>query len=522
MTANTPAVRMTGIIKRFPGVLANDQVDLTVYPGEIHALLGENGAGKSTLMSILFGIYRPDEGEIEVHGRRVRLNSPRDAIQHGIGMVHQHFMLIDVQTVAENVTLGLNESRFLLNLAQTKRRIVELAQRYGMQVDPDARIWQLSVGEQQRVEILKMLYRGADVLILDEPTAVLTPQESRDLFITLRRMAAEGHAVIFITHKLDEVMAISDRITVLRSGRVVSTVRTCDTNKEELARMMVGRPILFHVDKPPVQQGEVVLTVQGLQAANDKRLPALQGVSFAIRQGEILGIAGVAGNGQRELAEVITGLRHASRGCVRIRGREVTNATPWRIIKQRVSHIPEDRLGVGLVPNLPVSDNIILKDYHEPKFSRGPFLDRPSIRRFVDQLIRLFEIATPNPETPVKLLSGGNLQRTILARETASVPDLLVAVHPTRGLDVGATESVHKLLLEQRSKRAAILLISEDLHELLALSDRIAVLYEGEIMGVLPAQNADVEKLGLMMAGALREAVPSGCQEGIARDAHPN
>jgi len=516
-----PAVRMIGITKGFPGVLANDHVDLLVHPGEIHALLGENGAGKSTLMSTLFGIYRPDEGEIYIHGQEVRLGSPRDAIEHGIGMVHQHFKLIEVQTVAENVTLGLAESRFWLHLDQTKSRIRELAQRYGLSVDPDAHIWQLSVGEQQRVEILKMLYRGADILILDEPTAVLTPQETRDLFATLRRMAAEGHTVIFITHKLDEVMSISDRITVLRGGRVISTIRTCDTSKEQLAHWMVGRPVLFQVQKPPTQTGEVVLQIENVQAINDKKLPALKNLSLNVRKGEIVGVAGVAGNGQRELAETITGLRHANAGRILINTEDVTHCTPRRIIDQGVGHVPEDRLGMGLARNLAISDNIILKEYRKPKLSKGSFLNRASIRSVVGHLLQRFEISVPTQETPVKLLSGGNLQRTILAREITALPSVLVAVHPTRGLDVGATESVHKMLLEQRSKGAAILLISEDLEELLSLSNRIAVLYEGEIMGVLPAENADIEKIGMMMAGSLRDST-SPVTEGVSQHAPTN
>ncbi|MBM4428929.1 MAG: ABC transporter ATP-binding protein [Chloroflexi bacterium] len=514
MTTNS-SVRMAGIKKRFPGVLANDQIDFVAYPGEIHALLGENGAGKSTLMNILFGIYQPDEGEISLHGHKVQFRSPRDAIAQGIGMVHQHFMLVEVQTVAENVTLGLNESRFLLNLGKTRTRIAELAQKYGLQVDADAHIWQLSVGEQQRVEILKMLYRGADILILDEPTAVLTPQEVRDLFSTLRRMACEGHTVIFITHKLDEVMAIADRITVLCGGRVVSTVKTPDTSKELLAKMMVGRPVLLYLEKQPVEKGEIVLQVENIQALSDKRMPALKGVSFTVQQGEIFGIAGVAGNGQRELAEVITGLRPASGGRVLISNVDVTNCTPCRIIQKGVGHIPEDRTGMGLVPNLAVSDNIILKAYRQPTLTKGPFLKRLSIRAFVDRLIKLFNIATPSQDTPVKQLSGGNLQRTILAREISAIPSLLVAVHPTRGLDIGATEAVHKMLLEQRSTGAAILLISEDLDEVLTLSDRVATLYEGQIMGIVPAEKANVEELGLMMGGTPLVASASTCQEGV-------
>jgi len=501
MIADSMLVQMVGITKRFPGVLANDHVDLDVKAGQIHALLGENGAGKSTLMSVLSGLYRADEGEIYIRSQKVNLRSPRDAIDLGIGMVHQHFMLVEPHTVAENITLGLKTPRFFLDTAGTERRITELSEQYGLQVDPRARIWQLSVGEQQRVEILKMLYRGADILVLDEPTAVLVPQEVEELFATLRRMAGEGQAVIFISHKLDEVMAISDWVTVLRHGKVVASVNTAETSKEELAHKMVGREVLFRVEKKPVELGEAVLKVEGLQALNDKGLPALKDMSFTIREGEILGVAGVAGNGQRELAEVITGLRKATGGCVTISECDTTNCSPREVIRQQVSHVPGDRLGMGLVPNLAVSDNIILKGYREPPLAKGPFLDRLSIRNFVARLIEAFDIATPTQETPVKLLSGGNLQRTILAREISIGPRLMVAVHPTRGLDIGATESVRSLLLGQRENGAAILLISEDLEELLALSDRIAVMYEGEMMDIVPAEGADVEEIGLMMAG---------------------
>ncbi|MBL7182857.1 MAG: ABC transporter ATP-binding protein [Anaerolineae bacterium] len=497
----SPLVKMRGITKRFPGVLANDHVDLEVQAGQVHALLGENGAGKTTLMNVLSGLYRADEGEIYIKGRRANLQSPRDAIARGIGMVHQHFMLVEPQTVAENVILGLQTPRFFLNMARIEGRIAEFSRQYGLQVDPRARIWQLSVGEQQRVEILKMLYRGVEILIMDEPTAVLTPQEVEELFVTLRRMASEGKAVIFISHKLGEVMAISDLITVLRSGRVMATVEAGQTTKEELARMMVGREVLFHVEKTPVEPGEVVLEVRNLEALNDKGLLALKNVSFTIHQGEILGIAGVAGNGQRELAEVITGLRKTTEGRVFIAGCDLTNCSPRRVIREQVSHVPGDRLGMGLVPNLAVSDNVILKSYREPPLARGPFLDRSSIARFAARLIEAFSIVTPSQETPVKLLSGGNLQRTILAREISVAPRLMVAVHPTRGLDIGATESVRNLLLKQREEGAAILLISEDLDELLTVSDRVAVMYEGEIMGVVDAEDADIEEIGLMMAG---------------------
>ncbi len=506
MTAELPAVSMQGITKRFPGVLANDHIDLEVRAGEVHALLGENGAGKTTLMNILSGLYRADEGHIYIKGQMANVQSPRDAIALGIGMVHQHFMLVEPQTVAENVILGLDTPRFFLDMSRIESKIAEFSMQYGLQVDPRARIWQLSVGEQQRVEILKMLYRGVDILIMDEPTAVLTPQEVEELFTTLRRMAEAGKSIIFISHKLDEVMTISDRVTVLRGGRVVATVNTGQTMKEELCRMMVGREVLFHLQKSPVEPGEVVLQVRGLRALNDKGLEALKDVSFAVREREILGIAGVAGNGQRELAEVITGLRKATGGGIAIASCDLTNCTPGRVIKEQVSHVPEDRLGMGLVPNMAVSDNVILKGYREPPLAQGPFLNRPSISRFVDELIQRFSITTPSRETPVKLLSGGNLQKTILAREISVSPRLMVAVHPTRGLDVGATESVRNLLLKQRDEGAAILLISEDLDELLSMSDRVVVMYEGEIMGIVPATQENIEEIGLMMAGTSRTA----------------
>jgi len=509
MSKDAPLMSMRGITKRFPGVLANDHIDLDVQAGEVHALLGENGAGKTTLMNVLSGLYRADEGGIYIRGRRVSLQSPRDAIALGIGMVHQHFKLVEPQTVAENVILGLNSPRFFLEMGRIESKIAEFSKQYGLQVDPRARIWQLSVGEQQRVEILKMLYRGVDILIMDEPTAVLTPQEVEDLFVTLRRMADEGKAIIFISHKLGEVMAISDRVTILRGGKVVATVTTGQTTKQELARMMVGREVLFHVAKSPLEPGEVILEVRDLRALNDRGLEALKDVSFAMCEGEILGIAGVAGNGQRELAEVITGLRKATSGCVFIASCDLTNCSPRRVIREQVSHVPEDRLGMGLVPNLAVSDNVILKSYRDRPLARGPFLDRPSISRFAAGLIERFSIATPSQETPVRLLSGGNLQRTILAREISVAPRLMVAVHPTRGLDIGATESVRNLLLKQRDEGAAILLISEDLDELLSVSDRIAVMYEGEIMGIVHAEGADIEEIGLMMAGSKRALSPS-------------
>ncbi len=516
MDIQTPAIEMRGIIKRFPGVVANDQVDLTVNAGEIHALLGENGAGKSTLMNVLAGLYRPDAGEIRVHGRLADVRSPRDATELGIGMVHQHFMLVQPQTVAENVILGLDSPRFVLDMQRAETEIGALSARYGLQVDPGAYIWQLSVGEQQRVEILKMLYRGANILILDEPTAVLTPQESEELGRTLRQMAREGKAIIFITHKLKEVMAFSDRVTVLRRGRTVTNLVTAETSRQELARHMVGREVVFRIDRSAyqadpdaVQTAQPVLVVQDVSARNDKGLPALQEISFAVHQYEILGVAGVAGNGQRELAEVITGLRPVTDGKITLDTHDLTNKRPRRAIDLGLSHVPEDRMHSGLIANMSVTDNLILKEYRRPPLARLGFLMQRAMARFADRLIDEFDIATPSRDTLIKGLSGGNLQKAILAREITAGGDLpaptagsvMVAVHPTRGLDIGATEWVQRKLLEQRQKGAAILLISEDLDELLAVSDRVAVMYEGRIMGIVPAQEADVEEIGLMMAG---------------------
>ena len=505
-SARETILRMVDITKRFPGVLANDRVNLELVRGEVLALLGENGAGKSTLMNVLCGLYRPDEGAILVDGRPVEIHSPRDAYDLGIGMVHQNFMLVETMTVAENVVLGLRGLPFRPDFTEVAQRLRDISTRYGLEVDPGAYVWQLSVGEQQRVEILKLLYRGAEILILDEPTAVLTPQEVDDLVDVLRRMVSEGKSAIFITHKMNEVMMFSDRVTVLRHGRVTATLPTSGTTPQELARLMVGREVLFRLEKEPCHPGAPVLEVEELEALNDKNLPALRGVSLAVRAGEIVGIAGVAGNGQRELAEVITGLRTATAGQVRVNEACVTNCSPLEMIRAGVGHVPEDRVGVGLVGSMPVSDNLALKGYRGPELSRGPVLVPGAVQDFARRLIDDFHIATPGPETQVKFLSGGNLQKTILARELTACGGLLVAVHPTRGLDVGATEAVRKLLLEQRGQGTAVLLISEDLDELLAVSDRIAVMFEGQIVDVVPAAEADVAALGLMMAGGRPQA----------------
>jgi simple sugar transport system ATP-binding protein len=497
-------VSMREISKRFPGVVANDSVDLEILEGEIHSLLGENGAGKSTLMNILTGIYRADSGQLSIRGSEVHFRSPKDAIALGIGMVHQHFKLVSSHTVAENIILGLGGTSWPLNLKEVDANISRLAERYGLKVDPLAYIWQLSIGEQQQVEILKSLYRGASILILDEPTAVLTPQESRELFVTLRAMAEEGHSVVFISHKLDEVMAISDRITVLRGGRAVGTVSPSETSKQKLSEMMVGKEVLFDIHQRAHQPGETVLEVRDLEALNERRLPALRGVSFTVSEGEILGFAGVSGNGQGELAETITGLRSTTGGVIRISGQEMIGESARQFIETGISYVPADRNGVATVGNLSLSDNVVPKRYREGEFANGPFLNRERVDEYADGLIDQFNIAAPGHDVPVRLLSGGNLQKVILAREISTHHKLLVVMYPTRGLDVGATAFVRETLDRHRQEGTAIVLISEDLEELLSLSDRIAVLFEGEIMGILPVDKADIETLGLMMAGAKR------------------
>jgi len=495
------AVEMRDIVKRFPGVVANDHVTFIALRGEIHALLGENGAGKSTLMNVLSGLYAPEEGDIFINGKKVVFHSPRDAIAAGVGMVHQHFRLVPTLTVIENVILGLDDPKFRLKLEGAREKIRELSEQYGLKIDPDAYIWQLSVGEQQRVEIIKALYRGAQILILDEPTAVLTPQETEELFKTLRSMAEKGHTIIFISHKLDEVMAIADRVTVLRQGKVVATVNIDEVTKEKLAEMMVGRPVIFRIEKPEIEPGEEVLRVEDLHVRNDKGLPALKGMGFTVRAHEIVGIAGVSGNGQTELAEALYGLRPIEQGRMFLYGQDITHASTKDIIQKGVAQIPEDRHKEGSVGNMGLSENLIMKNYRRPPVARGPLIDWSYVRDFARKLIQRFKIAAPSIHTKARLLSGGNLQKLILARELSSDPGLIIAMHPTQGLDVGATESVRKQLIEERGKGAGILLISEDLDEVMQLSDRILVIYEGEIMGEVPADRADRNEIGLMMAG---------------------
>ncbi|HEY3246894.1 MAG TPA: ABC transporter ATP-binding protein [bacterium] len=501
-TTDLPArLTVRDISKAFPGVLANDRVSLDVRPGEVHALLGENGAGKTTLMHILYGIYQPDAGEIVVDGAPAHIRSPRDAIALGIGMVPQHFLLIRRHTVAENVALGLAETRFFRPLAPIEARIREFGARYGLRVDPRARIWQLSVSEQQRVEILKALLRGAQILILDEPTSVLTPQEAEQLFAVLRRMKTEGQAVIFITHKLDEVFAVADRVTVLRRGQVVGTVRTADADRRTLAQMMVGRHVEQVLPAHTLVGDAEALAVDDLWVRNDRGLPAVRGLSFAVRSGEIVGVAGVAGNGQSELVGALTGLRGADRGTVRVRGRDITNHSARAVHESGVAHIPEERIAMGVVPAMTVAENLVLNRYRYPPFVRGAILDGGAIGRFAARMIAEYGITTPGSATPARSLSGGNLQKLILARELSTAPGLIVAMHPTYGLDVGATQQIHTLLVRRRDDGAGVLLVSEDLEEILTLCDRVIVLFDGRDMGTVTPGAVNRETIGLMMAG---------------------
>jgi ABC-type uncharacterized transport system ATPase subunit len=500
---------MRGITKHFPGVLANDGVGFEAAAGEVHALLGENGAGKSTLSNILTGLYRPDAGEIELYGEPVHFHDPRDALDAGVCMVHQHFRLVPPFTVAENVVLGdyrHERGRLILDQGAIGRRVAALAERYSLAVDPHARVWQLSVGEQQRVEILKALYREARILILDEPTAVLTPQESDALFETLRSMAAEGRTVIFISHKLNEVKAVSDRVTVLRGGRSVATLDTADATLRELAALMVGRQVELaaRVEHEAPRGAEVALQVEALHVRGDRGGEAVKGVSLSVRHGEILGVAGVAGNGQRELAEAITGIRPPTSGSVRVDGRRLHTNDPRSAIAAGVAHVPEDRLGTAVAPGRSISENAVLKSYRGKAVSRGPIVLWRSVNRLAEDLIRRHSVATPGPQLKARDLSGGNLQKFVLGREFAGKPKVLVAASPTRGLDVGVIETVHAYLRRAAADGLAVLLISQDLDEILALADRVVVMYEGELTGEFAPATASVAEIGLAMAGGER------------------
>ena len=499
-------LELSNIVKRFPGVLANDHVNLTLKKGEVHALLGENGAGKTTLMNITYGIYKMDEGTIYVNGKKAEITSPHRAMEYGIGMIQQHFSLVPSFSVAENIALGLREAQILPKVELVGKKVKTLAEKFGLSIDPDSRIWQLSAGEQQRVEILKLLYINAHIMILDEPTAILTPQEAKNLFKTIREMVKFGASVIFISHKLNEVLEISDRITVMRHGKVVDTIPKSEANERILAKKMVGREVVLKVSKDPPKPKEVELEVKNLWAKGDKGLYAVRNVNLEVKAGEILGIAGVAGNGQRELAESIYGLRRYT-GKVKIEGEMVKPLNVVSRIKKGVAYIPQDRKGVALCGGLPLYYNLFLKrPFRVPEFYLNPYLfNLARLKNPSRQLVNEYLISTSSVNLEAKYLSGGNMQKVVLARELSLNPKLIIAVHPTRGLDVGAMEFVYKTLLRARSNGAAILLIAGDLEEIFTLSDRVAVLYEGEIVGYSKPDESHLEEIGLMMAGVRRD-----------------
>ena len=509
-----PVVSMRGIVKVFPGVVANDHVDLDIYPREVVALLGENGAGKTTLMNILYGLYQPDEGVIEVKGRPVRFRSPRDAIEHGIGMVHQHFTLVDSMTVTENVILGLKRYGFIPNMRKASEDIRRLASEIGFKISTDAYIWQLSAGEKQKVEILKALFRNISVLILDEPTSVLIPQEVEELFNTIRKLKRRGLGVVFISHKLQEVMEIADRIVVLRKGRVVGRLKVSEANPRLLAKLMVGKEVFLQIEKPPARAGPPYLEVKGLSVMGDKGLLAVKNVSFNIRSGEILGVAAVAGNGQKELAEAIYGLRRPLKGRIIIKGEDMTRSSIAERIGAGVALIPEERLRYGCLPRFSIAENLIIEKVDEEPFSRVipgvtgflglRELNGTAMIEYANKVIAKYNVYPPNPSLPAGKLSGGNLQKVMVARELERGSDIILAVEPTAGLDVGATEHVRKLLVSARTEGKAVLLVSSDLSEVLSISDKVMVMYEGEITGVFRPGEVGIEEIGLMMAGAKR------------------
>jgi len=495
-------LEMVGISKSFHGVAANSDINLAIESGQILGLLGENGAGKTTLMNILYGLYQPDSGEIRINGRPVAINSPVDSIKHGIGMVHQHFQLIQNHTVAENIALGYDRAPLLFPQKKISDRIQTFAKQFNLHVDPQKKIWQLSAGEQQRVEILKALMNGADLLILDEPTSVLTPQETKDLFRILRDMQQQGHLIILISHKLDEILALCDAVIVLQKGRFVGRADTRDVDKRSLARMMIGRDVIFNIAKEPMPKGEQVLKLDDVVVRGDKGLPVVNGVSFAIHRNEIFGIAGVSGNGQRELVEAITGLRRVEAGRIAIEGADITNETVRCIYDRGIAHVPEERIKFGIAPGLCIYENAILKQHHRDKYSGGALLAYSKIKAHARDLVTDFKVLTPSINIPTKNLSGGNIQKLILGREISESPSLLVASHPTYGLDVGATEYLREQLLRRRQEGGAVLLVSEDLEEIFELCDRIAVIFKGELMGILNADDPRTADIGLMMAGS--------------------
>ena len=501
--ANQVVLQAKGITKRFPGVLANDSVDLTLHQGKILALLGENGAGKSTLMNMLYGLYHPDEGEIWIKGERVELKNPRDAIDRGVGMVHQHFQLVPVMTVAENVMLGAEVVRNgRLDMRAAEQRVYELSQQYGLQVDPSAMVEDLPVGTQQRVEIVKALYRQADILILDEPTAVLTPQEATELFRIMRELTERGVSIIFITHKLKEVLAVADSIAVLRGGRMVGTADPKTATQATLAELMVGRKVILQVEKDEPQPQDVVLSVRDLHVLDDRKHTAVKGVDLEVRAGEIVGIAGVQGNGQRELVEALTGLRPIAQGSVAIAGQDSTHYSPRQVTELGVAHIPEDREKHGLVMQYTIADNMVLNNYYQNPFASGPIMHQDAIDARGTELVQEFDVRTPSIHTAARTLSGGNKQKVIVAREFSRPTKLLIAAQPTRGIDVGSIEFIHNQIVAQRDRGVAVLVVSAELDEVLGLADRVAVMFDGRIVKILPIAEATRERVGLLMAGS--------------------
>ena len=499
------SLEMRGISKSFLDVHANQDIDLTIHSGEILGLLGENGAGKTTLMNILYGLYNPDDGEILVNGTPVRLKNPKDSMNAGIGMIHQHFMLVDKHSVLENIALGYEEAPFFFPQRALRRRIRELSAQYGLDVDPDKPVWELSAGEQQRVEIVKALSRNADLLIMDEPTSVLTPQEADELFDILRRMCSEGHSVILISHKLDEILDICHRVMVLRKGRVTGEAPIEDVNKGRLAEMMIGRQIATAYAKADIEPGETVLEVKRLDVDSDRGLPAVRGLSLDVHASEILGIAGVSGNGQQELVETITGLRSPLAGTILMHGKPLDHADARQAHRLGITHVPEERIKYGIVPNLLLYENSVLKRHRDAPFSNWIQMNYGVIRTHAGNLVNGFQVDTPSVNVKVKNLSGGNIQKLILGREISGGPDLLIAAHPTYGLDVGATEYVRRQLIKLRDQGGAVLLVSEDLDELFMVCDRIAVMFEGHFMGEVDPESCTVEEIGLMMAGSVRQ-----------------
>jgi ABC-type uncharacterized transport system ATPase subunit len=500
-------LEMRDICKSFHGIHANKDINLHVKSGEILGLLGENGAGKTTLMNILYGLYQPDSGQIKINGSPIRINTPVESITHGIGMVHQHFMLIQNHSVLENIALGYKDTPFFFPKIKLRKRVEEFSKQFDFKMDLDQRVWQLSAGEQQRIEIIKALLNGADLLILDEPTSVLTPLEIKELISILRQMKAEGHMIIFISHKLDEIMDICDRVTVLQKGQIVGHADTADTDKKSLARMMVGRDVVFNIDKEKLTPGKRVLAVQNIHVTGDKGMPAVKGISFELFENQIFGIAGVAGNGQRELAEAITGIRKIHSGSVWMNEKDITNKSPRYIYDNGVSHVPEERIRFGIAPGLFLYDNAILKQHHLKKFSKRYFLKYSQVKSHTKTIISDFKVATHSINNQIRNLSGGNIQKLILGREISEQPRLLVASHPTYGLDVGATQFLREHLLELRKQGSSVLLFSEDLEEIFALCDRVAVIFAGEFMGILNSDDKRLCDIGLMMAGS-KESVP--------------